>query len=87
MLSTTIIWGWHRVGGCLALAWGAFLRAGELLSGLRKNLLLPSDVGNTMQFALFSILEPKTRFSAARFQSAKLDIPDLLQFVELTELP
>lgn len=65
------------------MGWGALLRAGEVISGLRKNLLLPCDVGYTNNFALFSILEPKTRFSAARFQTAKLDVPDLLQFVQI----
>ena len=84
LLTLCIAWGWHNVGGCLALAWGAFLRAGEVINGLRRDLLLPCDVEDTIGFGLFSILEPKTRNVAARHQSAKLDIPDLLEYVQLT---
>ena len=81
-LSTCMLWGWINVGGILALAWGAFLRAGEAINAQRKHLLLPSDVAGTINFCLVSIMEPKTRNTAARHQAAKLDIPDLLQFVE-----
>ena len=84
LLTTTMLWGWWNVGGVLALGWGAFLRAGEVLNSQRKHLLLPSDVGNSIRFGMLSIFEPKTRTSAARHQAAKLDIPDLLQFVELS---
>ena len=84
LLTTTMLWGWWNVGGVLALGWGAFLRAGEILNSQRKHLLLPSDVGNSIRFGMLSIFEPKTRTSAARHQAAKLDIPDLLQFVELS---
>ena len=81
-LSTCMLWGWFNVGGVMALAWGAFLRAGEAINAQRKSLLLPSDVAGTINFCLVSIMEPKTRNTAARHQTAKLDIPDLLQFVE-----
>ena len=84
VLSLCIAWGWHNVGGCLALGWGAFLRAGEVINGLRRDLLLPRDVEGSITFGLFSILEPKTRNVAARHQSAKLDVPDLLQYVQIT---
>ena len=87
LLSVCILWGWNHVGGMLALGWGAFLRAGEMLSARRQQLVLPSDVGFSTAFALFSIMEPKTRFSAAKHQCAKLDIPDLLQYVELCLAP
>jgi hypothetical protein len=46
-------------------------------------LMLPCDVGYTQRFALLAIPEPKTRFTVARHQSAKLDIPDLLEVAEL----
>ena len=84
ILTTTMLWGWWNVGGLLSLGWGAFLRAGEMIGAQRKHLLLPSDVDNSIRFGLLSIFEPKTRISAAKHQSAKLDIPDLLQFVELS---
>ena len=74
---------WDRVAGCLSLGWGALLRAGELISATRSQLLLPSDVFFSANFCLVSILEPKTRFTAARHQSAKLDSSDLVALVEL----
>ena len=83
LLTTCLLWGWNNVGGILALGWGAFLRAGEAISAVRKQLLLPSDVGGSINFCLVSIMEPKTRHVAARHQAAKLDIPDLLQLVEV----
>ena len=83
LLTTSLLWGWLRVAGCLALGWGALLRAGELVSSTRRQLLLPSDVYGTLDHALLTILEPKTRFTAAKHQCAKLDAPDLLFLVQL----
>ena len=68
----------------LALTWGAVMRIGESLAARRSDLLLPQDVSNTISYALVSISEPKTRFRAARHQSAKLDQPDLLEVVQMT---
>eukprot|EP00438_Fugacium_kawagutii_P008843 Skav208543 [mRNA] locus=scaffold1216:345043:345663:+ [translate_table: standard] len=67
----------------LCLTWGALLRVGEFTGACRKDLLLPADTNFTNSFALLSLKEPKTRFTAARHQSAKLDIEDLLQVVHL----
>ena len=83
ILATALLWGWTRVAGCLALAFGAILRPGEVCAALRHQLLLPCDVFCTMQCAYLSILEPKTRFTAAKHQTAKLDAPDLLSIVEM----
>ena len=82
-LSTCLIWGWLDLAGMLALSWGASLRVGEFLQATRKDLLLPCDAGFTDRFALLSLRKPKTRFTAARHQSAKLDVPHLLQVVHL----
>ena len=54
----------------LALAWGG-LRTGEAFNAKRSDLLLPSDVNGTCDFAMLSVDEPKTRFKAARHQAAK----------------
>lgn len=83
LLGTALMWGWTRVAGCLALAFGAILRPGEVCAALRHHLLLPGDVYGTMQCAFLSILEPKTRFTAAKHQTAKLDAPDMLAVVQL----
>ena len=53
------------------------------MQATRRDLLLPCDTGFTHKFALLALREPKTRFTAARHQSAKLDVPDLLQVVHL----
>ena len=82
-ITTALIWGWPRVAGLLALTWGAVLRIAEAFAALRSDLVLPSDVYDTVHFCLLSISEPKTRFKAARHQSAKLDQPDLLAVVSL----
>ena len=82
-ISVSLIWGWVDLAGMLALTWGAVLRVGEFLSATRKDLLLPCDTNFTNSFALLALKEPKTRFTAARHQSAKLDIPDLLRVVHL----
>lgn len=81
MLCTALMWGWTHFAGCLALAWGALLRPGELFALRRLNLLFPSDTGNTISYLLISLMEPKTRFTTARHQSTRLDIPDLLKLV------
>ena len=44
---------------------------------------MPSDVDDSIDYALFSIDEPKTRFRAARHQSVKVDQPDLLKIIAL----
>lgn len=67
----------------MALSWGALLRVGEVCAAIRSDLLLPEDTNFTNAFGLLSIREPKTRYSAARHQSAKLDIGDLLEVVSL----
>ena len=82
-LSVCFLWGWMDLAGMLALTWGALLRVGEFLQATRSDLLLPVDTQYTNNFALLSLREPKTRFTAARHQSAKLDIPDLLHVVHL----
>lgn len=83
MLATCYLWGWLRLAGILALGFGAVLRTGELLQARRADLLLPVDTGFFASYALLAIAEPKTRFSTARHQSAKLDVPDLLDTVTM----
>lgn len=84
MVATSFLWGWFRFGGCLALSFAGLLRPGELLKSTRADLLLPLDCGNTISYGMLAIREPKSRFTNARHQSVKIDIPDLLEVVELT---
>ncbi len=81
ILSTAMMWGWPRVAGVCALCFGGILRAGEVLNAYRYDLLLPEDTYGANRYALISIAEPKTRFSAARHQSSKIDSPDLLRVI------
>ena len=83
MITVSLMWGWLPLAGGLAIMWGALLRPGEFISAIRQQLTLPSDLGFTTTFGILSILEPKTRFSAARHQAARLDVPDLLEVAEL----
>ena len=83
MLTTAIYWGWLRFAGCLAIGFAGLLRPGEILAATRGDLLLPSDCGNTINHALLSIQEPKSRFTNARHQTAKIDIQDMLEVCEL----
>lgn len=82
-ISLCFTWGWVDLAGMLALSFGALLRVGEFTGAIRRDLLLPVDTGYTNHFALLSLREPKTRFTAARHQCAKLDVPDLLRVVHL----
>ena len=82
-ISMALVWGWPRVAGILALTFGAVLRIGKAFAARRSDLLLPGDVFDSVHFCMLSIHEPKTRFKAARHQSAKLDQPDLLAVVQL----
>ena len=82
-LSTALLWGWPRFAGILALTWGGVLRIGESLKAQRRHLLLPQDFDSGSTVALLSIVEAKTRFSAARHQTAKVDIPDLVRVISL----
>eukprot|EP00435_Cladocopium_sp_Y103_P013722 s2211_g3.t1 len=83
VISTCIIWGWTRLAGSIAIMWAGLLRPGELLAATRADLLLPQDGDFTVPFGLLAIRDPKTRFSNARHQSAKIDMPDMLKVVEL----
>ncbi|CAE7257709.1 unnamed protein product [Symbiodinium microadriaticum] len=81
------LWGWPLVAGALALCWGGLLRPGELISALRSDLVLPGDIECSIPFAWFSIREPKTRYTAARHQSVKIDHPDILNVISIAYAP
>ena len=86
-VALAFLWGWPLVAGALALCWGGLLRPGELTSAYRSDLVLPGDIECSMPFAWFSIREPKTRYSAARHQSVKIDHPDILDVISIAYAP
>lgn len=81
VLAVALMWGWTREAGIFALAWGALLRIGEIFNAYRSDLIIPSDVGFSIDFCLLRISEPKTRFRAAR--AGKLEQPDLIEIVKI----
>ena len=83
VLSTCLVWGWTREAACFALAWGALLRIGEVISAKRGDLVLPVDVKFSVKHLLLRIADPKTRFRAAKHQVGKMEQPDLILVVQL----
>lgn len=81
VVAVALSWGWSREAALFSLAWGAMLRIGELFQALRKDLIFPCDVAGSIDFILLRIMEPKTRFRAARHQAGKMEQPDLMQIV------
>ena len=67
------------------LLWGGIFRPGELLASRRSDILLvlPSDTHSANTVPLLAIGEPKTRFSSARHQCARIESADILQLLEL----
>ena len=76
-------WGLLGVAGCLALRFNALLRPGEIFGALRKDPLLPSDLDFSIEYALISIQELKSRFTYARHQTGKADSSDMVGIIEL----
>ena len=83
MLSTALVWGWVREASSLALGFGGLLRPGEITGAFRRDLLVPSDVGNAIAHCLLSIREPKSRFTFARHRTAKVDSFDMVRTIVL----
>ena len=81
LLSLAILWGWPTVAGIISLSWGAVCRIGEVLASLRKDLILPADVGYTSNAVFLRVQEPKTRYRAARHQMTRLEYEDLVQLI------
>ncbi|CAE7299501.1 Ttll6a [Symbiodinium microadriaticum] len=83
LVGAAFTWGWPRVAGALALAWGGLLRIGEVLQATRSDLTLPSDVRYTVDYAYLTIRDPKTRYHAARHQAVRVDQPDILEIIDI----
>ena len=83
MTVVCLMWGWVREASSLTMGFCGLLRPGEITSAIRKDLLLPRDVGGTINYALLTIREPKSRYTFARHQSAKIDAADFLKVMDL----
>ncbi|CAE7243857.1 mok12 [Symbiodinium necroappetens] len=71
--------------GILAICWGGLARVGEAMAARRRDLVLPDDVGVDCgadgSMILMAVMEPKTRFKAARHQCVKVDQPQLVKLI------
>lgn len=83
VLATCLVWGWTGEAAIFAMCWGMLLRAGELMSAKRRDIIFPQDVRFSIEHVSIRIMEPKTRFRAARHQWSKLEPPDLIQVARL----
>lgn len=79
-----LLWGWPVEASLLLMTWTGILRIGEALAALRKDLVLPQDAAPGTWFALLQIRQPKTRGSAARHQSARIDPADVVALLTAT---
>ena len=81
LMSTAMMWGWALEAAIFGLTWAGILRIGEVLMADRGDLVLPSDSAPGTRFALLRIKCPKTRGRAARHQAARIDPPDLVEYL------
>ena len=75
--SLSLLWGWSVEAALLLMTWTGILRIGEVLAAQRGDLILPQDSAPGIEYALLQIRLPKTRGSAARHQSARIDPKDV----------
>ena len=76
--SLSLLWGWSVEAALLLMTWTGILRIGEVLAAVRGDLILPQDSAPGIEYALLQIRLPKTRGSAARHQSARIDPVDVV---------
>ena len=77
-----LLWGWPREAALLLLTWSGILRIGETLAARRRDLILPRDGAPGTKHALLQVYLPKTRGTAARHQSARIDPADVVQLLD-----
>lgn len=84
MMSLSIGWGWLRTAGIIALTFFGICRPGETLSGLREDLLLPSDlVAEDASQVFFKIRNPKgRRRGLGRVQHSKISDLSIANFLQ-----
>ena len=75
------LWGWPQEAALFLLMWCGILRVGEMLNALRADLILPQDSVPGIGYTLLQIRQPKTRGSAARHQSARIDPVDVTRLL------
>ena len=73
LISLSLMWGWPVFASLVAFAWSALCRMGEVLTAARKHLMLPRDTADGLHRAFLRIMQPKSRWKAAKQQLARCD--------------
>ena len=83
-MTVSLLWGWPSVAALLGAGFSGLLRPIEFAGACRKHLVLPADVLHTVSYALFIIVDPKTRSRFAKQQVGRVDPPDLVALLSST---
>ncbi len=83
MVVTAMCWGWRRWAATTVLAFEGICRPGEVLSALRRDLLLPSDlVVENPATCFLRVREPKGRFRGlGKIQHVKINSQTVVDFL------
>lgn len=86
MVSTALFWHWTRFAGCLVLGMEGIARIGEIMNGLRMDLVLPEDLFDPVaRFAFLKVRKPKTkRRGRGRVQHLKVESEGAVRFLSET---
>ena len=85
MISIALMWKWKRFAGCLILAVEGIARIGEVLRGVRADLVLPRDQfdGTLTSGVFLQIRRPKSlRRGKGRIQHIKVDNADAVHALD-----
>lgn len=84
MFSVAVCKGWFRWAATLLLGYEGIARIGEVLSALRRDLVLPSDLFESDYIAAFlRIRKPKSRRRGkGRVQHLKIERPEVVRFLD-----
>lgn len=72
--------GWPLEAAVVSMTW-SLVRVGEVVSAVRKDLVLPEDSAPGINYILLKIHEPKTRGRGAKHQSARIEPTGIVRLV------
>lgn len=76
-----LYWGWPLEAAIFSMTWSGLLRIGEVVSAVRRDLVLPDDSAPGINYILLKIHEPKARGRGAKHQSARIEPTDIVRLV------
>eukprot|EP00971_Amphidinium_carterae_P293525 5827487-Amphidinium_carterae.1 len=83
MCSVCVVWNWRLTAASLLLGFHLLLRPGELAAVLRHHLLLPTDVGGSLESGTLALPKTKTSNRGSRLQSVIIEDSGLLQIMDV----